>query len=224
MKQRRTFLLRSVYVLALLGHSTTAAQVQSIPLQHVLFKDSVVANRLTAFFAKEDAQATYLRVHKLQDTYICTIEELFYVEQVEWFHSSLWAEWQGRIVLIGTDQVYTSPNKVGQYSIFRPLANPDQFYVLTDRTLDSDLIKYARCIMPREVVRSVPVYKPRKGKKGYNRDAPPPPNIVEGPMEMFEVINGKAIDVYDIISPLPPPEDTPPKILSTAKPGKTGKH
>ncbi len=189
----------SLLVLSMSTHSsfTACAQDKPIPLQHIVFKNKVVADNLTASLATTNAQIAYVHVSmkksgysRPEDTFVYRIEDAApYVDYIEDFREPLWAIWQGRIILL------------------RPAdtIDPDQVYTITDKTGYSNLVKYARCVLPRIVVKPVTI-----DKKTGEKTALIKYDIFDGVFWEFKVVKGKAVflnganmteDIIDIPAP-----------------------
>ena len=181
-------------ILLLIGYS---AYAQPIALQHVLFKEPVVASQLTAFldFTKAKVVSLHIGRHRYGSMQYINgstqlvpgppeegppiykvEEEPDYLEYLERQRPSAWAEWQGHIVLLRlSDQI-----------------EPDHIYTLLNPSGANNLVKYARRILSKQVVPPQPVEKPAKGKSRDVRASPPPP-FFDGVFWEFKVIDGAAV-------------------------------
>lgn len=123
--------------------SISFSQHYSTRLQHVQFKDKILATNLGSFARESGAKVVRVQIRKQPDGYLYQLARVYYLDFVEDRLTVNWAQWNNKLILFYDDG-----------------ALPD-VCTITDTATIADLLQYARTLLPKIAVpkRTAPITK-----------------------------------------------------------------
>lgn len=171
-RQARISIRGFLVVMALLLESCyaiTVAQNNPIALQHIYFKDKVLANNLGGFCKEVKAKAVRLRVTRWDDGFLYHLSKIEFADFIEDWPATHWGQWQDKIVL------------------FYSGANLDGICTITDTVPYKNLVQYSKTILPQ-----IPPPPPHKFDPKHKR-VWIKYGALDGLEWTFRVINGREV-------------------------------